>query len=155
MNDFLHAFSNWVDHNRYVAASGLACITLLLVMTACQPKATSPFTHQPATQRQILAQTTAYQAQLDAKVHHAALTYQQTLTDLNAQAIAGKANAKAALDDIAQRKQAIQSTLEALTQFSAAAGPVYGPMIGSVIGWPVCCWAWGRQPIPAVRIRLF
>jgi hypothetical protein len=135
MRDFLHALLNWIDHNRYVTAGCLALGTLVLAMTACQPTADSPFTHQPATEREILAQTQAYQAQLDAQTRSAALTYQQTLTNLQAQAAAGQAKAQAALDDIAQRKQAIQAALDALSQFTAAAGgPVYGPMIGSVIG---------------------
>lgn len=134
MADLFHTTVNWVDHNRYLAGSTLGAAALLVTMSACEPKADSPFTHAPVTQRQLLAEVQAYQAKLDGQVKSAHLTYQQTLVDLQTQATAGQVNAQAALEDIQQKKQAIALAVESLAQISSAAAGGYAPMIGSVVG---------------------
>ena len=135
MVDLLHALLKWVDHNRYVAAGVGVSAVLLVVLAACEPKAQSPFTHEPVTQGQLLAQVQAFEARLQGQAKAAHLSYQQTLVSLEAEASAGQVNAQAALDDIAQRKAAIALAVESLAQLTtAAAGAGYAPMIGSVVG---------------------
>lgn len=135
MTDWFHQTAKWADHNRYVAGGLLGIGVLGVTLVACEPKAASPFTHEPVTQRQLLAQVQAYQAELDGKAKAASLTYQQTLVSLQTQATQGQVNAQAALDDIQQKKQAIALAVESLAQLTtAAAGAGYAPMIGSVVG---------------------
>ncbi len=135
MTDLLHASLKWIDHNRYVASGALLAGTTLLVLTACEPKAVSPFDGQPATQSQLIAQAQSYQAQLNGQLKTAELTYQQTLAQLQVDAASHQAKAQAALEDIEQRKQAIRLAIESIAQFaSTAAGPQYASMLGSAVG---------------------
>lgn len=125
----------WVSYNRYLAIASLLAGAVLLFSTACEPRAISPFTDEPATQPQLVAQTQAYQAQLDARVKSAELTYQDTLAQLQADATSHQVSAAAALDEIIQKKQAIHLAIESLaTVASTAAGPQYASMIGSAVG---------------------
>lgn len=135
MRDAFHILLNWVDHNRYLAFASVLAGAVLLFTTACEPRAQSPFTDEAVTQSQLVAQSQAYQAQLDARVKSAELTYQDTLAHLQADATAHQVAAAAALQEIAQKKQAIHLALESLaTIASTAAGPQYASMIGSAVG---------------------
>lgn len=135
MSDFLHALLQWVDYNRYIACGALVTAALLVTLTACEPKAVSPFDGQRVTQTTLEAQVQAYQAKLDGQVKTAELTYQQTLAQLEADAASYQAHAQAAVEDIQRRKQALQLAMESLAQLtSAAAGPEYASMIGSAVG---------------------
>lgn len=135
MPDALHASLNWVDHNRYLAIAIGATILLMVTLVGCEPRTTSPFDGQRVTQRQLVAQTQAYEAQLQTQVSKAERDYQQTLDELQAQAVAGQAKAEAALEEIAQRKAALTMAMESITQLaSAAAGPQFVPLIGSAAG---------------------
>lgn len=155
--DLVSTITKFADRNRFLLLGIIFSLLILAVPLGCQTKASSPFDGKQASDTQLIAQGEVYVAKMQAEMIKIEADQKRSVAAIEAQYRSGLASAgadaetalalnaadsqakaaamEAALNEIEQKKQAIQVGLETITQIGAtAAGPQFGPMIMSAAG---------------------
>lgn len=146
--DWLHVLLKKIDYNRYAWVMGGVWVVIILGLLCCKgPRATSPYTGQPATESEITAQATQFAADQAQKAAQSEAEILAKIAELDGQkqallarqqgetiALAAQANAKKeltqnALAEIERQKQLWAEALDQLKGMAvSAAGPYALPV---------------------------